>query len=162
MWGRCHLVARSVVNFHACAMKEGNGKNTSFPHGIHESLVIERSLMRVLFYGYHYSLLHSRVGSQEPLIFLGSLDIFKTIFLRGQVLCLLQVFSKMTFIWKIIENKVERSLGASKILFSLPMQAREPVFLIENGLRLENLGSGNLLKWPQISKRSKQTTSITL
>ena len=88
--------------------------------------------MRVLLYGYHYSLLHSRVGSQEPLIFLGSLEIFKTIFLRGQVLCLLQVFSKMTFIWKIIENKVERSLGASKILFSLPIRKQSKAGKHEN------------------------------
>ena len=35
-------------------------------HGLHESLY--RSLMRVLLYGYHYSLLHSQVGSREPLI----------------------------------------------------------------------------------------------
>ena len=32
-------------------------------HGVHESLVVECSLMRVLLYSYHYSLLHSRVGS---------------------------------------------------------------------------------------------------
>ena len=42
--------------------------HTSFPHDIHESLVVACSLMRVLLYGYHYSRLHSRVGSQEPLI----------------------------------------------------------------------------------------------
>ena len=37
-------------------------------HGVRESF--ERSLMRVPLYGYQYTLLHSRVGSQEPLIFL--------------------------------------------------------------------------------------------
>ena len=35
-------------------------------HGVQESLW--RSLMRGPLYGYHYSLLHSRVGSQELLI----------------------------------------------------------------------------------------------
>ena len=30
--------------------------------------ILSCSLMQVLLYGYHYSLLHQRVGSQEPLI----------------------------------------------------------------------------------------------
>ena len=42
--------------------------HTLFLHGVHKFLDVECSLMRVLFYGHHYSLLHSQVGSQEPLI----------------------------------------------------------------------------------------------
>ena len=39
------------------------------PHGIPEFLVVECSLMQVLLCSYHYSLLHLRVASQEPLIY---------------------------------------------------------------------------------------------
>ena len=39
--------------------------------------------MRVLLYGYHYSLLHPRVGSQEPLI--GLKDTFSLIDLKNEV-----------------------------------------------------------------------------
>ena len=42
-----------------------------FRLGLHEFLL--RSLMRVLLYGYHYSLLHSRVGSQEPFLSISKL-----------------------------------------------------------------------------------------